>query len=215
MSLELLLAGLAIWAVPVLLAVAGHEVAHGWAARRLGDDTAARLGRLSMNPLRHVDPVGTVLVPLGLKLAGSPYLFGWARPVPVDWSRLRRPRRDMALVALAGPGANLVMLGAWVALGMLLSAVAAAPGGGLPGAMVRAGIVINSILIVVNLVPIPPLDGSRVVSALLPPAAAAQYGRFEHLGLVLVLVLLLTGVLGAVLGPVLRVVIGLSLGALA
>ncbi len=207
-----LLAGILVWGPPVLLAVAGHEVAHGAMARHLGDDTAARLGRLSLNPLRHVDPVGTVLVPLALRLAGSPYLFGWARPVPVNFANLPNPRRDMALVALAGPAANVVMLSAWIVIGILARAAAVNPGGALIP-MVQAGIIINSLLIVVNLVPIPPLDGSRVMSALLPPVLAARYNRFERFGLVIVLLLLLSGILGAVLNPILRVVVGLSLGA--
>ena len=101
---------IAIWTLPVLFAITGHEVAHGWAANRLGDPTAARLGRLSLNPLRHIDPIGSVLLPVLLKLVGSPFLFGWAKPVPVNWENLRNPRRDMALVAAAGPASNLLML---------------------------------------------------------------------------------------------------------
>jgi len=204
--------------VPVLLAVSFHELAHGWAARRCGDDTAQRMGRMSLNPLRHVDPVGTVLVPAALLLMKSPFLFGWAKPVPVDWRRLRNPRRDMALVALAGPGANLLMLIGWVL-------IAAAVGGVLPALgtlrepllyLIQAGIIANSVLLVVNLVPIPPLDGSRVVAALLPPALAARYGRMEPFGLLIVVALLATGVLGALLRPVehgLWALIGRVLGA--
>ena len=154
-----------------------------------------------------------MLVPLALKLAGSPYLFGWARPVPVNWGRLANPRRDVALVAAAGPAANLLMLAVWILLGVLISVIAQSWMWPLLQ-MVRAGIIINCALIVVNLVPIPPLDGSRIVSAMLPSHLAKSYNRYERFGLLLVLVLLFTGVLGNILDPVLRLMVSLSLGAL-
>ncbi|MCC7410390.1 MAG: site-2 protease family protein [Gammaproteobacteria bacterium] len=188
--------------VPILLAVSFHELGHGWAARQLGDDTAFRMGRMTMNPLRHVDPVGTVVVPGLLLLAHSPFLFGWAKPVPVDWRRLRHPRRDMALVALAGPAANLLMLAGWllVALAGLHGALAGPLAAPLLE-MVKFGIMINSVLMLVNLVPVPPLDGSRVVTALLPPPLAIRYNRLEPYGLIILAVLLVTGVLGTMLRP--------------
>ncbi len=181
---------LVVWIPPVLLAVTLHEVAHGWAARELGDDTAEKLGRLSFNPLKHVDPIGTVLVP-GVLYVLAGIAFGWAKPVPVSWERLRKPRRDMALVAIAGPLANIAMALAWAAVAKL----------GLSYqqeyfiATGVAGIMINAVLIVLNLLPVPPLDGSRVVSALLPADMALQYARVEPFGLVILLVLIATGTL--------------------
>ncbi len=193
---------LMIWAPPVLFAVTFHEIAHGWVARELGDGTASQLGRLSPNPLKHVDPVGTVLVP-GLLYMSTGMVFGWAKPVPVNWQNLRNPRRDVALVALAGPLANLVMALFWA----MIIKIAASVNPLLPAVftpliyMGLAGIMINSILLVLNLFPIPPLDGSRVLSAVLPPNAARIYHKIEPYGLVVLLVLMLTGVLGRLLQP--------------
>lgn len=189
-------------AVPVVFAITVHEVAHGWVANRLGDPTARLLGRLTLNPVKHVDPVGTVALPL-LLLAIGGFIFGWAKPVPVDWRNLRHPRRDMALVAAAGPGANVVMLILWALFGRLLIEQQAALGSGVVPwfYMVGVGITINIALIVLNLLPLPPLDGSRIVSALLPPAQALRYNRLERYGLLILLVLLATGVLGRVLLP--------------
>jgi Zn-dependent protease len=188
-------------AIPAVFAVTVHEVAHGWAANRLGDPTAARLGRLSLNPLRHVDPVGTVLVPLALKLMGSPFLFGWAKPVPVDWRNLRSFRRDVALVAAAGPAANLCMLVGW-------SLLLGSPAGALPfvNAMCWTGVVFNATIMALNLIPVPPLDGSRIVTAILPARLAVLYNRVEPFGLLLVALLLFSGILGGVLRPVLALV---------
>lgn len=189
-------------AVPVLFAITVHEVAHGWVAARLGDPTAKRAGRLTLNPVKHIDPLGTVVVPL-VMLALTSFIFGWAKPVPVDWRNLRRPRRDMALVAAAGPGANLLMLALWtLALASLFGA-----GGTLsyPSIllieMAKVGIIINTALIVLNLLPLPPLDGSRIVTAFLPPAAARKYNALERWGLLILVALILTGVLGAILIP--------------
>lgn len=198
---------LAILAIPVLFAITAHEAAHGWAANRLGDHTATMLGRVSFNPLKHIDPVGTVLVPIGIFLissaGGAPFLFGWAKPVPVDWRNLRHPRRDMALVAVAGPGANLLMAIFWgltIRLGIALwghSEWLALP----LIYMGAAGVLINVLLMLVNLVPLPPLDGGRVMTALLPPRLAQGYARLEPFGLIILLVLLVTGALGEVLLP--------------
>jgi Zn-dependent protease len=188
-------------AVPVIFAITVHEVSHGWVAKQLGDDTADRQGRLTLNPIKHIDPIGTLLVP-GLMLFLGGFLFGWARPVPVDWRRLRHPRRDMALVAAAGPGANLLMLILW---GLALAA-GSELGRSSPGAaliyMGEAGIIINTVLMVLNLFPIPPLDGSCVVTSLLPRNLAILYNRLEPIGLIIILLLLASGMFNAlILGP--------------
>ena len=190
--------------LPALFAITVHEVAHGWVARALGDPTAMMLGRLTVNPLKHIDPVGTVLLP-GLLLYLGGFVFGWARPVPVTRENLRDPHRDMALVAVAGPGANLVMALFWtlvVRLGALTHE--ALPWLGVPLVyMGVAGIFINLVLLLLNLVPILPLDGGRILAALLPRRFAARFARTEPYGLVILLALLALGVLGQVLSPVL------------
>ncbi len=195
---------IAIWVLPVLFAITIHEVAHGWVARALGDPTAMMLGRLTVNPLKHIDPIGTVLLP-GLLLYAGGFVFGWARPVPVTRENLRDPHRDMALVAAAGPTANLVMALFWtlvVRLGTLTHE--ALPWLGVPLVyMGVAGIFINLILLLLNLVPILPLDGGRILAALLPRRVAARLARMEPYGLVILLALLALGVLGQVLSPVL------------
>lgn len=196
---------LAVWMLPVLLAITVHEVAHGWMALRLGDRTAMMLGRLTLNPLKHIDPIGTVLVPMALFLLGG-VMFGWARPVPVTRENLRRPERDMALVAVAGPGANLVMALLW--LGLLMIGIALQDvhlaAARLLVYLGTAGIVINAVLMVLNLLPVPPLDGSRVVASLLPGPLAYRYGRIEPYGLLVLLLLLVTGYLGRILSPVIE-----------
>jgi len=192
-----------VWALPVIFGITLHEAAHGLAAKRLGDRTAEMMGRLTLNPIKHIDPVGTILVPL-LLLAVSPFVLGWAKPVPVTWENLRNPRRDMALVALAGPGANLAMLVFWV----LVIKIAALFEGSVAAGTLQfvyllgfAGIVINIILMVLNMLPVPPLDGSRVVSSMLPGPWAYQYSRLEPYGLIILILLLVTGMLGKVLTP--------------
>jgi Zn-dependent protease len=192
---------LVVWTPPVLLAVTLHEVAHGWVARALGDDTADRLGRLSFNPLKHVDPVGTVVVP-GLLYVLAGIVFGWAKPVPVNWDKLRNPRRDMALVAVAGPLANVVMLLAWAAVAKF----GLSYGQDYFMTTGLAGIMINAVLIALNLLPVPPLDGSRVVSALLPHDLALQYGRIEPYGLIILLVLIGSGALNRLMEPTMHVI---------
>lgn len=190
---------IAIWALPVLLAITLHEVAHGWAARALGDRTAEMLGRLSLNPLRHVDPVGTVVVPAVLLALGG-FLFGWAKPVPVDTRNLPNPRRGMALVAIAGPAANAAMAIAW---GLLLKfSVTQDTSQGLwlgVQAMAVAGVFINLIVGVLNLLPLPPLDGGRVVNGLLPSALSAKYEKLEPYGMIIVVLLLVSGWLSKIL----------------
>lgn len=201
---------LAIWALPVLFAITLHEVAHGWVARALGDDTAAKLGRLSLNPIKHVDPVGTLLVPLIFLLLPGNFLFGWAKPVPVSARNLPHPRRDMAMVAAAGPLANLAMALAW---GLLLKlALTQGVDSGLwigLRLMATAGVVINLLLMVLNLLPLPPLDGGRVLAGLVPPPWAARLDRIEPYGFVILIVLMVAGFLGPVLGPLMGLTQGL------
>jgi len=205
-------------APPVLLAITVHEAAHGWVASRRGDPTAFLMGRVTFNPLKHIDPVGTILVPASIflmskALVGVPFLFGWAKPVPVDWRRLRNPRWDMALVAVAGPAVNLLMAFAWgLAIKAMALLVVAVP---LPASFLQLyvemcviGIVINLVLMALNLFPLLPLDGGRILNALLPPPLAARFSRLEPYGIVILLALLFLpngnppGLLGAVLRPV-------------
>lgn len=194
---------IAIWTLPVVFAITVHEVAHGWMALRFGDRTAQMLGRLTLNPLRHIDPIGTLLVPGLLLLLPGGFIFGWAKPVPVTPENLRDPKRDMAWVALAGPGSNLLMAAFWAAifkLGVVLWATA--PWAAVPFVeMGKAGILINMMLCVLNLLPLPPLDGGRVAMALLPGPLAARFGQIEPYGMVILLALLITGVLGKILLP--------------
>ena len=200
---------LAVLAVPVLFAITLHEVAHGWVARLRGDTTAWRLGRLSLNPIRHIDPVGTILVPILTFVAGG-ILFGWARPVPVDWRNLHHPRQDMALVALAGPSANLLMALAW-ALVVHLTLLLAEDGGTLGWFLVYsgvAGMLFNIVLMVLNLLPLPPLDGGRILAGILPPRAAAVLDRVEPWGIWILVALLFTGLLGRILWPLIDLVQG-------
>lgn len=194
---------LIIWAPPILLAITLHEVAHGWTALMFGDTTAKSQGRLSLNPLRHIDPMGTVLIPLLLFLLGG-FIFGWAKPVPVNVYRLRHPKRDMAWVALAGPGANLTMALLW-GLVMILGQILylSLPYLGVPlYLMGHAGIIINVVVGVLNLLPVPPLDGSRVLSGLLPDGFGQLMARLEPFGMIILLLLLASGVLGYILQPI-------------
>ncbi len=195
---------IAIWALPVIFAITIHEAAHGYAARALGDRTAEALGRLSLNPLRHIDPMGTIIVP-GLLLALGGFLFGWAKPVPVNMRNLRQPRRDMALVAFAGPLSNAAQALIW-ALVLKLSLPMAADSSGWMGIsyMATAGIVINLVLMVLNLLPLPPLDGGRVLTGLVPERVALKLDRVERYGIFILLGLLVVGWLSPILGPGLR-----------
>jgi Zn-dependent protease len=206
MDVNSLVQTVAIYAIPVLFAITLHEAAHGYVARYFGDMTAHAQGRISLNPLRHIDPVGTLLVPAVILIAssvagGQGLLFGWAKPVPVNYSALRRPRQHMAWVAAAGPGANLAMALAWAAV--LKIAVLTADGGSALalGAVARAGIIVNLILMFLNLLPILPLDGGRIVASLLPRRAAWQYSKLEPWGIPFLLVLLVTNGLNFVLEP--------------
>lgn len=199
---------IAVWVIPVLFAITVHETAHGWMALRLGDPTAKMLGRLTLNPIRHIDPIGTILVP-GVMLMLGGFLFGWAKPVPITWENLRNPKRDMAWVAAAGPLSNLVMALFWALFARLGLTIGNASGDLAMYMMYTgvAGIFINTILMLLNLLPLPPLDGSRVVSALLPGPLAYRYGRLEPYGLPILILLLVTGLLGKILWPL--VIMGL------
>ncbi len=193
---------IAIWVLPALFAITVHEVAHGWVAKQLGDPTAMMLGRLTLNPIKHIDPFGTVIIPLAMLLLTG-FVFGWARPVPITWENLRHPKRDMTLVAAAGPLANLLMAAFWTVvlkIGMGLSASVAGLGLFLVGAGV-AGIFINAVLMFLNLVPLPPLDGGRVLVGLLPDRAGWVVSQVEPYGLIIIVVLLVTGALGALVLP--------------
>ena len=196
-------------AVPIIFAITVHEVAHGWVASKLGDPTAKLAGRLTLNPVKHVDPLGTIAVPL-IMIALTPFAFGWAKPVPVNWRNLGQPRRDMALVAAAGPGANVIMLVIWT---LLLSALFTAGNdisytSVLLVEMAKVGIIINIVLIALNLLPLPPLDGSRIVTAFLSPTAAYRYNLLERWGLPILVVLIFTGVLGKILHPLIGFMLG-------
>lgn len=197
---------IAIWAIPVIFAITVHEVAHGYVAKRLGDPTAAMLGRLTLNPLKHIDPVGTLLIPALMLLLPGGFIFGWAKPVPIGYRNLRNPKRDMALVAAAGPAVNLLMALGWaVALRASVDGMGVLPWVAEPLVyMAQAGITINLVLMVLNLLPIPPLDGSRVLVGVAPRAVGDFLGRVEPFGLMLVIVLLFSGVLSQILVPAMR-----------
>ncbi len=201
---------IAVWSLPVLFAITVHEVAHGWVARRLGDPTAFMMGRLTLNPLKHIDLVGTVIVPLVLVLLGG-FIFGWAKPVPVTWQNLRKPKRDMALVALAGPVANLLMAIGWAIVAKIGFLIAAdIPFAGQPMIyMGSAGILINIILMVLNLLPLPPLDGGRIMTGILPGPLSYKFSLIEPYGFFILLGLLATGILGDILSPVVQGVLSL------
>ena len=206
MDIAALVQSLAISALPIIFAITLHEAAHGYAARHFGDPTAWMLGRISANPLRHIDPVGTLLVPAIIVFTSyvaldSVFIFGWAKPVPVNFGRLRHPKRDMLWVAGAGPAANLVMALAWVVL-LKLATLFPATEYSLPLAlMARVGINVNIGLMVLNLLPLPPLDGGRITVSLLPYPLAVRFSQLERWGFPILLVLLFTGLLGDIMRP--------------
>jgi len=208
---------IAIWAVPVLVAIVFHEVAHGYVANYLGDPTAARMGRLTLNPLVHIDPFGTVLLPLLLIVVNSPFVFGYAKPVPVNFHNLRHPKRDMIWVALAGPLTNLTLAFASALIWKLFLSYdeTLSTGAGSSIAilspladMAKTSVVMNVVLAVFNLIPVPPLDGGRVLVGLLPEPQSSVVARVEPFGFLIVIVLLMTDVLDHLMGPAIRFLLG-------
>ena len=189
-----------VWIIPVVFAITVHEVAHGWVAKLRGDNTASMLGRLTLNPIKHIDWIGTVLVPVILILSFTGFIFGWAKPVPVNGNNLRHPRVDMALVAVAGPVANVFMALLWAGVTRIGVSVEMESISSPLIYMGIGGISINLVLALINLIPVPPLDGSRIFACMLPPKWADYFNRIEWLGLIVLLVLLMTDTLSAVLG---------------
>jgi Zn-dependent protease len=186
---------IAIYAIPVLFAITVHEAAHGYAARHYGDNTAYMLGRITLNPIKHIDPLGTIAMPLLLYFATSgAFLFGYAKPVPVNFSRLRNPKKDMVWVALAGPGANLAQAILWTVLLYVLVAVGIEERFFLQ--MCRAGVMVNLVMFAFNLFPLPPLDGGRILVGLLPWKQAMLVSRIEPWGFFIVMALVISGVVG-------------------
>jgi Zn-dependent protease len=196
-----LLQRIVVWILPVVFAITVHEVAHGWMAKKYGDNTASMLGRLTLNPTKHVDLFGTLIIPGLLLLSGTGFIFGWAKPVPVDPRNFKNPRHDMAVVALAGPISNLLMAVGWALIARIGVTVGVqADFISLPLIYTGvAGISINLVLAILNLLPIPPLDGSRILTGILPSYWAWQYNRLERYGFVILLLLLYTNVLGKIL----------------
>ncbi|OZI33037.1 site-2 protease family protein [Bordetella genomosp. 1] len=195
---------IAVYAIPVIFAITLHEAAHGFVARMFGDPTAWQAGRVTLNPISHIDPVGTLLVPAAILLiskltGGAGLLFGWAKPVPVDFGRLRRPKRDMLWVALAGPMSNLLMAILWVLAIRIYFATGVQEGFWYE--MAQAGVMVNLVLMALNLLPLLPLDGGRVLFSLLPQRLAWQYSKMEPYGMVIVIVLLVTGTLQFFMQP--------------
>lgn len=199
---------IAVSALPILFAVVLHEVAHGWIARYCGDNTAWQQGRLSFNPLKHIDPIGTIIVPL-LLLVTTGFVFGWAKPVPINWSNLRHPRRDMMLVAAAGPAANLLMALGWaILLKLSLLFMHELPWVARPMLyMGSIGIVVNVLLMSFNLLPLPPLDGGRIATGLLPYPWSYRLASVEPYGFFILLALLFTGVLSTLISPLMSAII--------
>ncbi len=203
MDFDSIVRGISIWAIPVVLAVVLHEVAHGWVAEKFGDDTARWMGRLTLNPFKHIDPIGTILIPILLLVVGSPFLFGYAKPVPINFRKLRNPKKDMVWVALAGPVTNLVLALAsalilWLTVQLPASAMWAAKPLAL---MCQASILINMVLCIFNLIPLPPLDGGRVAVGLLPGRAAYTLAKLEPYGFMIIVLLLVFGLLQKFIGP--------------
>ena len=194
-----------VYALPVVFAITLHEAAHGYVARRLGDSTAYMLGRVTLNPIKHIDPIGTVVLPI-VTLALSPFMFGWAKPVPVNFANLRRPKADMLWVAAAGPGSNFAQLVIWAVVAAVLARVVSPTGlaGGFWLAVADAGIKVNIMFALLNLLPVLPLDGGRMVASVLPERASNAWQNTERFGMIILLVLLFTGVIGWILNPLYR-----------
>lgn len=192
----------AVWAAPILFAITLHEAAHGWVANKLGDPTAKRLGRITVNPIKHIDPVGTIAVPLILAMV-SPFVMGWAKPVPVQPQYFKSPLLDMALVAVAGPVSNFLMACCWAMfIQLVLLTLDTSQLLVFLTEMGKNGIIINIVLMVLNLLPIPPLDGGRVVAGILPTNLAIPFMQLERFGMIIILLLLVSGILGKILWPI-------------
>lgn len=204
MDIARILQGIAVGAIPVLFAITFHEVAHGWAAKQRGDRTAEMLGRLSLNPLKHVDPVGTVLVP-AMMFIFTGFLFGWAKPVPVAFHQLNRPKRDMIFVAAAGPLANIAMGIVWAVIlkVSVATGIASSFAGPWLVQMSQIGILINALLAAFNMIPLPPLDGGRVLRGLVDESIGQYLDRIEPFGLIILVILLVSGLLWVLVGPML------------
>ena len=193
---------IALYAIPGIFAITLHEAAHGYAARHFGDLTADQAGRITLNPIRHIDLMGTIVIPVLILIASQgKYAFGWAKPVPVNFDRLRNPKRDMLWVAAAGPGANLLMAIFWA---FVIKAMQGVPPNYFTEPvllMARGGIIVNAVLMVLNLLPLPPLDGGRIAVSLLPQGLAYRFAKIEPFGMIILVVLMLMGVLGTVMWP--------------
>jgi len=202
---------ISMWILPILFAVTVHEAAHGYMAYLLGDKTASVLGRLTLNPIKHIDILGTIVLPIALLVLNTGVILGWAKPVPVNFHNFNKPRRDMALVALAGPFSNFAMAIIWAAIAKMgaVLLVLNIPGALAICSMGDAGIMINLMLMVLNLLPIPPLDGSHIVAGLLPRVAAINYERIAPFGFIIILVLLYLGVISMIMLPVIQFFYGL------
>lgn len=207
--MDSIIQGIAIYALPLIFAITLHEAAHGYVAKHYGDLTAYAQGRVTLNPLRHIDPIGTVILPLLLLAVSSPYLFGWAKPVPVNFGNLRHPKRDMFWVAAAGPGANLFMALLWALVFKLGLAMPESDYAEPMLLMGKAGIFVNVILLVINLLPLPPLDGGRIAVSLLPHRIAYRFSQIEPYGFMILLILMFTGVLVKVIGPFIMITISI------
>lgn len=193
---------IAVWALPILFAITLHEAAHGWVASKFGDKTALMMGRVTLNPLKHIDPVGTILLPILFLMLGG-FVFGWAKPVPVDWRNLKNFRLDAPLVALAGPFSNLLMAFLWAGVAKLglMGVQSGTQNYGFFVLMGVAGIQINLMLMLLNLIPIPPLDGSRVIQSLLPRRMIYPFDRLAPYGMIILILLLVSGLLLYVIEP--------------
>lgn len=200
---------IAVWALPILFAITLHEAAHGWVANKLGDPTAKSLGRITINPIKHIDPMGTVVVPMLLAMV-SPFIIGWAKPVPVEPRYFKAPLLDMGLVALAGPVSNFIMACLWalfiVLVGSLLDYSKTLS---FLTTMGKNGIIINVVLMVLNLLPIPPLDGGRVVAGVLPKPLLGPFMQLERFGMLIILLLLVSGLLGKIMWPIVEHFVGI------
>ncbi|MGB8855699.1 MAG: site-2 protease family protein [Burkholderiales bacterium] len=209
--MEEIIKNIAIYAIPVIFAVTVHEAAHGYVAKYFGDPTAYMLGRVTLNPVKHIDPIGTIALPLLLLLVSSGgMLFGYAKPVPVNFSQLRQPKADMLWVAAAGPAANLLMLIIWAFLYKIALMDGVGDFSEPLGLIARAGILINASLMVLNLLPILPLDGGRIAVSLLPMSLARPFAQLEQYGMFIVMGLLITGVLTRIMGPLMEIVLNIT-----